>query len=97
MTASLGRFLILASVLVSAAGAFIGFAAGQKQSPEGLKWARRFAYAFAAQPGEEVLPWLGQLSGSPGWGRSVDRVDIRAGSAEDLLCRMPGRGDSATY
>jgi cytochrome c-type biogenesis protein CcmF len=48
MTAALGRFLILASVLVSAAGAFIGFAAGQKQSPEGLKWARRFAYAFAA-------------------------------------------------
>src|SRR3954451_23688167 len=48
MTAQLGRFLILAAVLVSTGGAFVGFAAGQKRSVEGLKWARRFAYAFAA-------------------------------------------------
>jgi cytochrome c-type biogenesis protein CcmF len=48
MTAQLGRFLILASVLVATGGAFVGFAAGQKRSIEGLKWARRFAYAFAA-------------------------------------------------
>ena len=41
MTAQLGRFLILASVLVATGGAFVGFAAGQKRSPEGLKWARR--------------------------------------------------------
>jgi cytochrome c-type biogenesis protein CcmF len=48
MTAQLGRFLILASVLVSVGGALVGFAAGAKRSVEGLKWARRFAYAFAA-------------------------------------------------
>ena len=48
MTGTLGRFLILASVLVSFSGAFVGFAAGQKRSVEGAKWAQRFAYAFAA-------------------------------------------------
>src|SRR6266508_3325889 len=48
MTATLGRFLILASVFVSAAGAMVAFAAGKKQSLVGLKMARRFAYAFAA-------------------------------------------------
>ena len=48
MTAALGRFLILASVLVSTCGAFVAFAAGKKQSLEGLRWARRSAYAFAA-------------------------------------------------
>ena len=48
MTAQLGRFLILASVLVSVGGALVSFAAGAKCSAEGLKWARRFAYAFAA-------------------------------------------------
>src|SRR5437763_3367105 len=48
MTAALGRFLILASVLVSVGGALVGFAAGAKRSAEGLKWARRFAYTFAA-------------------------------------------------
>ncbi|HEX9406854.1 MAG TPA: heme lyase CcmF/NrfE family subunit [Thermoanaerobaculia bacterium] len=48
MTATLGRFLILASVFVSAAGAMVAFAAGKKQSLDGLKMARRFAYAFAA-------------------------------------------------
>ena len=35
MTATLGRFLILASVLVSTTGAFIAYAAGAKRSPEG--------------------------------------------------------------
>jgi len=34
-------------VLVSFSGAFVGFAAGQKRSIEGAKWAQRFAYAFA--------------------------------------------------
>ena len=48
MTAALGRFLIMTSVFVSSAGAIIAFAAGYKQSEEGLRWARRFAFAFAA-------------------------------------------------
>src|SRR5246127_1697705 len=48
MTATLGRFLILASVFASAAGAMVAFAAGRSQSLDGLKMARRFAYAFAA-------------------------------------------------
>jgi cytochrome c-type biogenesis protein CcmF len=48
MTAILGRFLILSSVFISAAGAMVAFAAGYKRSSEGLLWARRFAYAFAA-------------------------------------------------
>jgi len=48
MLATLGRFIILASLLVSAAGAFIGFAAGRTRSLDGLRWAQRFAYAFAA-------------------------------------------------
>jgi cytochrome c-type biogenesis protein CcmF len=47
MLASLGRILILASLLVSAAGAVIGFAAGRSRSPQGLRWAQRFAYLFA--------------------------------------------------
>ncbi|HVR41735.1 MAG TPA: cytochrome c-type biogenesis CcmF C-terminal domain-containing protein [Thermoanaerobaculia bacterium] len=46
-TATLGRILILASLLVSAAGAFVGFYAGRSRSAEGLKWARRCAYGFA--------------------------------------------------
>jgi len=48
MTATLGRFLILASVFVSAAGSMVAFAAGRKRSLDGLKMARRFAYGFAA-------------------------------------------------
>ena len=48
MTATFGRFLVLAAVLVSTSGAFAAFAAGKKRSLEGLAWARRFAYAFAA-------------------------------------------------
>src|SRR5258708_38691286 len=47
VTATLGRFLILASVFVSAAGSMIAFAAGRKRSLDGLQMARRFAYAFA--------------------------------------------------
>ncbi len=48
MTAPLGRILILASLFAAAAGAFIGFYAGRTRSSEGLRWARRFAYAYAA-------------------------------------------------
>jgi cytochrome c-type biogenesis protein CcmF len=47
MIAPLGRILILASLLASAAGAMIGFYAGRTRSAEGLKWARRFAYFYA--------------------------------------------------
>jgi cytochrome c-type biogenesis protein CcmF len=47
MIASLGRILILASLLASAAGAMLGFAAGRTRSLDGLKWARRFAYTYA--------------------------------------------------
>jgi len=47
MLAQLGRILILASLLASAAGAILGFAAGRTRSMEGLKWARRFAYLYA--------------------------------------------------
>ncbi|HYO74850.1 MAG TPA: cytochrome c-type biogenesis CcmF C-terminal domain-containing protein [Thermoanaerobaculia bacterium] len=47
MIATLGRILILASLLASAAGAMVGFAAGRSRSLEGLKWARRFAYLYA--------------------------------------------------
>src|SRR3954451_10723909 len=48
MIPSLGRLLVLLSLLVSTIGAVLGYAAGWKQSPDGLKWARRFAFAFAA-------------------------------------------------
>src|SRR5688500_16531218 len=44
----LGRVLILASLLVAVAGAVLGFVAGRTQSPEGLRWARRFAYLYGA-------------------------------------------------
>ncbi|HVS30906.1 MAG TPA: heme lyase CcmF/NrfE family subunit [Thermoanaerobaculia bacterium] len=47
MLATLGRILILGTLLVSAAGAVIGFAAGRTRSPQGLKWAQRCAYLFA--------------------------------------------------
>ena len=47
MTATLGRFLVLASVLVSTGGAVIGFYAGRSRSREGLRWTQRFAYAYA--------------------------------------------------
>jgi len=48
VTPTLGRFLILAAVFVSAAGSLVAFAAGRRRSPEGLEMARRFAYGFAA-------------------------------------------------
>src|SRR5438045_1806693 len=48
MNAVVGRSIIYASLLVSTAGAIIAFAAGRARSGEGLKWAQRFAYLFAA-------------------------------------------------
>jgi len=48
MLAQIGRLLILGSLLASAAGAMIAFAAGRTRSADGLKWARRFAYGYAA-------------------------------------------------
>ena len=42
MLAQLGRLLILASLLASAAGAILGFAAGRTRSMEGLKWAQPY-------------------------------------------------------
>ena len=48
MTAALGRLLILGSLLVSTTGAMLGYAAGKKRSPEGLKWTQRFAYLFSS-------------------------------------------------
>ena len=47
MIASLGRILILASLLAAAAGSLIGFYAGRTRSAEGLTWARRFAWLYA--------------------------------------------------
>jgi cytochrome c-type biogenesis protein CcmF len=48
MIASLGRSLILLSLLVSTVGAMLGFATGRRPSPAGWDWTRRLAYAFAA-------------------------------------------------
>lgn len=48
MNATLGRLLILGSLLVSTTGAILAYAAGAKRSREGLKWAQRFAYLFSA-------------------------------------------------
>jgi cytochrome c-type biogenesis protein CcmF len=48
VTAALGRTLILAALLVSAAGAVVAFAAGRRPTVSGARWAERFAYAFAA-------------------------------------------------
>ena len=47
MIASFGRILILASLLASAAGALLGFAAGRSRSAEGLKWTRWLAYLYS--------------------------------------------------
>src|SRR5688500_1620936 len=47
MIATLGRILILGSLLTAAAGSLLGFAAGRTRSADGLKWARRFAYLYA--------------------------------------------------
>ncbi|HEY0142927.1 MAG TPA: heme lyase CcmF/NrfE family subunit [Thermoanaerobaculia bacterium] len=48
MIPSLGRILILASLFAAAAGAILGFVSGRTRSLDGLKWARRFAYAYSA-------------------------------------------------
>ena len=55
MIAPLGRILILASLFAAAAGALIGFYSGRTRSSEGLKWARRFAYAYAVAIGAATL------------------------------------------
>jgi cytochrome c-type biogenesis protein CcmF len=47
-TAALGRLLILAALLVSTAGALVGFASGKHRNEAGLRWAKRLAYAFGA-------------------------------------------------
>ncbi|MGZ5493155.1 MAG: heme lyase CcmF/NrfE family subunit [Thermoanaerobaculia bacterium] len=46
--AFLGRLLILASLLVSTAGAVVAFAAGRSQNRGGLKWAQRIAYGYSS-------------------------------------------------
>ena len=48
MIATLGRSLILLSLLVSTAGAMLGLATGRRPSPAGWNWTRRLAYAFSA-------------------------------------------------
>jgi cytochrome c-type biogenesis protein CcmF len=48
MTAAVGRFLILASLLVSTTGAMLAFAAGKRATEEGLRWTRRFAFLYSA-------------------------------------------------
>jgi cytochrome c-type biogenesis protein CcmF len=55
MIASLGRILILGSLLAAAAGAVLGFVAGRTRSLDGLKWARRFAYIYSALIGGAAL------------------------------------------
>ena len=48
MTASLGRLLILASLLIATSGAIISFAAARTRSATALAWSRRLAYGYAA-------------------------------------------------
>src|SRR5258705_11758760 len=48
MVATLGRTLILLALLAASAGSLVGFATGARPSAVGWRWARRFAYAFAA-------------------------------------------------
>ncbi|HEX7152622.1 MAG TPA: heme lyase CcmF/NrfE family subunit [Thermoanaerobaculia bacterium] len=48
MIALLGKNLILISLLVSVAGALVGFVSGRTGSVDGLRWSRRFAYLYAA-------------------------------------------------
>src|SRR6266852_2368362 len=48
MIPALGRTLILLALLAASGGALVGFATGARPSPIGWRWARRFAYAFAA-------------------------------------------------
>ena len=45
MTAAAGRFLILAALLLSSAGAIVGFAAGARRSASGWRLTSGFAYA----------------------------------------------------
>jgi cytochrome c-type biogenesis protein CcmF len=47
VTAIVGQTLILLSLLASAAGAVVGFAAGARGSAWGWRWTRRLAYGFA--------------------------------------------------
>ncbi len=47
MTAPLGRALILLALLVSTAGAFLGFALAEKMGAAGVRWMRRATYLFA--------------------------------------------------
>jgi cytochrome c-type biogenesis protein CcmF len=46
--AALGRILILGSLLAAAAGAVLGFVSARTRSADGLRWARRMAYVYAA-------------------------------------------------
>jgi cytochrome c-type biogenesis protein CcmF len=46
MTATLGRFLILASLLIATVGAMVGYASGRARSAQGLRLARKFAYVY---------------------------------------------------
>src|SRR5687768_10053545 len=46
--AALGRILILGSLLAATAGALLGFASARSRSFDGLRWARRMAYVYAA-------------------------------------------------
>src|SRR6266481_6489345 len=48
MIPTLGRMLILLSLLAASGGSIVGFATGARPSAAGWKWARRLAYAFAA-------------------------------------------------
>ena len=48
MTPALGRALILLALLLSTVGSTVAFASGRRPTAAGLRWTRRFAYAFAA-------------------------------------------------
>jgi cytochrome c-type biogenesis protein CcmF len=48
MMAPIGRGLILASLLVAAAGCVLGFSAGARRSTQALAWSRRLAYLYGA-------------------------------------------------
>src|SRR2546429_476089 len=60
MTATLGRFLILASVLASTLAAMISFAAGRKHSPEGVR-----GRAFSTSPLRARGPLSRRSPGGP--------------------------------
>jgi len=48
MTAALGRYLILLSLLAATAGALVAFASAARRNDTGWRWTRRLAYAYAA-------------------------------------------------